>query len=700
MKFSKIKIHNFRQYYDDVEIDLNVNEDQNIILFGGKNGYGKTNFLISVVWCLYGRLLEKVDDNFKQEIRKEKNYDAFMRESLNWTAKRDNKDKFSVSILISELKLPEIHSIQPGVEHILITRSYNVSKVEEYLSISDVVTKKELFDDEEDKVNFINDYVIPIDAAKFVFFDAEKISEIADLSIKKEGDFINDALSKILGLDIYASLIEDMNFFISNLKRQGAKKNLQEEILNKESAIKLSENQIESTVEKNAEYQKEIADLKKKISEIDAIISQHSKQGNNTIDRASLLQEIDTLKVKEKKLADQFSDLSEVIPLAILTGKIEEVNEQLKIQKSNVLLQTSSEENKEKIKLFIDKLFNKPPYPEESKITLDEQLFYRNKASDIGKELFEAEGDNYQELLFEHDLNNAESEMISDALSLVNTQSKQVFETTISEYNEVKIELTELEKKKKRIDADEQDEYIIELIEEKEDEEKKRGDKKVLIGKNIQKIEGLEKDISRLKKELKTLYKKIEVNTENRKKVKEAEKYISALNDFITEQKLSHKQSLENSILNELKLLMHKLKKGDNKFIEGVSVTILSEGLGMNICLLDQDGKEIRKEILSSGEKQIYISSLIKAILNESVQKSPIFIDTPLGRLDQEHRDSITKKYYPELSEQVILFSTDSEITPRRHKSIIDDISKSYLMVYDGVNTKISQGYFNTISND
>lgn len=40
----------------------------------------------------------------------------------------------------------------------------------EILSVSDTNSNMEIFDDEADKINFINDYIIPIDAAKFVFF--------------------------------------------------------------------------------------------------------------------------------------------------------------------------------------------------------------------------------------------------------------------------------------------------------------------------------------------------------------------------------------------------------------------------------------------------------------------------------------------------------------------------------------------------
>ena len=64
MKFSNIKINNFRQYYGTVDFDLSTNESKNIVIIGGKNGYGKTNFLLSIVWCLYGEKISQIDDNF------------------------------------------------------------------------------------------------------------------------------------------------------------------------------------------------------------------------------------------------------------------------------------------------------------------------------------------------------------------------------------------------------------------------------------------------------------------------------------------------------------------------------------------------------------------------------------------------------------------------------------------------------------
>ncbi|GAL89531.1 DNA sulfur modification protein DndD [Jejuia pallidilutea] len=700
MKFSNIKINNFRQYYNTVNIDLTTDTDQNIVVIGGRNGYGKTNFLLSIVWCLYGEKISQIDDNFKKEIQKEKNYSSFMQQSINWTAKKENKDTFSVSIEVSEIELPDLNKLNTNSDSVIITRTFNVTSMNETLSISDTNSSMEIFDDDSDKINFINDYIIPIDAAKFVFFDAEKISEIANLSIKEEGSFINDALGKILGLDTYDTLIEDIEFYINALKKEGATKNLQEQIVDKEKAIELSEIDIEKFEEENAEKLKEIDDLKKTIRQYDNLISQHSKQGNSTFDRDSILSEIKKLKAKEFELSERFNELSEIIPLAILTGKLEEVSEHLEIQDKNTISQNSSKENSEKIENFIELLFNKPPEPENSTMSFKDKLFYYDKAKNLGSELFASNGD-YQDLEFEHDLNNSEKSLIYDAINLVSSQSKDLFETTIEEFNKTRIKLSELNKTLSKVDADMEDELILDYSSKKETADYNITENNRKIGENNQQINKLKGDIVRLNQQLSVLVKKVDVNAQNKIKIKESQKYIDVLNLFLEEQKNKHKDSLEKTILSELKILMHKLGSEENssKFIEDVKVTILASGQGMKITLLDQDDNEIRKESLSSGEKQIYISCLIKAILNESIQSLPIFIDTPLGRLDEEHRDNITKKYYPALSEQVVLFSTNSEITPKRHKDISANISKSYLLFNDGANTNLKTGYFQGYEN-
>src|SRR5699024_11881775 len=81
------------------------------------------------------------------------------------------------------------------------------------------------------------------------------------------------------------------------------------------------------------------------------------------------------------------------------------------------------------------------------------------------------------------------------------------------------------------------------------------------------------------------------------------------------------------------------------------------------IRLYNDHQQEISIHDRSAGEMQIISSALIWALTKSSVLTLPIIVDTPLGRLDSQHRNHLINNYYKNLSEQVVILSTDTEIT-------------------------------------
>ena len=67
MIIQEVELNNFRIYQGRNTIDLSTENDKNIIIVSGKNGYGKTTFLMALAWCLYGRQMEKVDELYQKE---------------------------------------------------------------------------------------------------------------------------------------------------------------------------------------------------------------------------------------------------------------------------------------------------------------------------------------------------------------------------------------------------------------------------------------------------------------------------------------------------------------------------------------------------------------------------------------------------------------------------------------------------------
>ena len=113
----------------------------------------------------------------------------------------------------------------------------------------------------------------------------------------------------------------------------------------------------------------------------------------------------------------------------------------------------------------------------------------------------------------------------------------------------------------------------------------------------------------------------------------------------------------------------------------------------MNYCL--NCGKEIPKDSLSAGEKQVMIIAILWALAINSKQKLPVIIDTPLSRLDSHHRKTIIKKYFPNASRQTIILSTDSEVDKTYYQMMRDDVGDEYTLVYDEntKSTSIQKGY-------
>ena len=114
------------------------------------------------------------------------------------------------------------------------------------------------------------------------------------------------------------------------------------------------------------------------------------------------------------------------------------------------------------------------------------------------------------------------------------------------------------------------------------------------------------------------------------------------------------------------------------------------------VTLIDRDGNEVQKTSLSAGEKQIYAIAMLWALARTSGRPLPMIIDTPLARLDSEHRSNLIERYFPAASHQVVLLSTDTEVDVRLLHALGTNVSHTYRLDYDpeSQSTTAALGYF------
>jgi len=98
---------------------------------------------------------------------------------------------------------------------------------------------------------------------------------------------------------------------------------------------------------------------------------------------------------------------------------------------------------------------------------------------------------------------------------------------------------------------------------------------------------------------------------------------------------------------------------------------------------LYRSGREFDREQLSAGEKQLLATATMWALRDVSRLPVPVIVDTPVGRLDSDHRNTMLHEYFPRASHQVILLSTDAEIDEVSLEEMEPYLSHAYSLYYD-----------------
>lgn len=101
---------------------------------------------------------------------------------------------------------------------------------------------------------------------------------------------------------------------------------------------------------------------------------------------------------------------------------------------------------------------------------------------------------------------------------------------------------------------------------------------------------------------------------------------------------------------------------------------------------------------LSAGESQIFAMALIAAVASAARCPMPLVIDTPLGRLDSDHRERVLE-FFTTQPRQTILLSQPDEIHGRYLAQIKDRIAAHYRLDHvagaDGLGSSVAcEGYF------
>ena len=687
MIIKSITLGNYRLYEGKNIIKFKQDDEKPIFLISGENGFGKTTFLHSLIWCLYGRLITEVEAEVRKDIANS-GYNSFLRNNLNNNVRAkldalddskkdaikrrgyssDNEDlkrltTYYVAIEFEDVVIPSLPCTS-----LKVIRSYDMVTEKENVEILIDGVKNELTATIGSEV-FINDFILNKDIARFFFFDSEQIVALAETNTSTEKRRLCSAYNEVLGVRKYEDLKKNLENVRLRFRKKSSDVASREKLvsmLNKQEEL---ENLVADKRDKLSNLESELIQLR---SEDEAIQLQLMREGNDatSTEIARIEKLIETTKQKDEEYKHQLRQFIEYAPFAI-TGKLfkdtrdqieydfklrEAKNDQL--SRNLVVSQITSD-------LMLMFEHSTISSPEKSELILQVQNVLEKYKHDVTDEnvLLSVTEQDYEEFLAIY--NN------------LTTTYKSEFEHLAEDYKKNKLVLERNSRRLSNIQSKEKDELIKSIRTQKNQIEKTIAQKDAEIRQMHESIGEMSQELATVSKLVSELSKKVSLDDSDAKKDAVAEQLIDELSTFLISLKQEKKYSLERRIKTTLNTLMHK-----EDFIGKVGVVI--DGEDMDINLYSVDGKVINKDSLSKGEQQLYATSILKALVDESGIQFPVFIDSPLQKFDKSHATKIITEFYPQISKQVVLFPLlYKELTAEEYNVMKPLVKATYLIKND-----------------
>jgi len=163
---------------------------------------------------------------------------------------------------------------------------------------------------------FIREFILPLEIAKFFFFDAEKIVSLAEVNSIEQRRSLGIAYSEVLGIHKYEELKNQLLSIQDDYKKNAASPKdrrkfieLEKNIEIKEMEISEIENEIEELESKKAEAKHDADEIQRKLI----------KEGNYiTVEQVNKLKEQEEkLDGNIRKLQNRLKELFDLIPFGL-----------------------------------------------------------------------------------------------------------------------------------------------------------------------------------------------------------------------------------------------------------------------------------------------------------------------------------------------------------------------------------------------
>ena len=668
MILHKLTLNNVGLFRGKQTIHLTPNSRKPVILIGGMNGVGKTTLLDAVRLCLYGRRtlgnrvkLNEYHEHLSKIIHRNSNSDLTFDSasvSLEFEYARDNEKK--------EYRVERFWK-----------RQKNRETVKEELTIYENNRLNTGFETEHWQ-DYINE-LIPFGISQFFFFDGENIQKLVDDS--SHDVFLQESIKTLLGLNLVERLQLDLRIYADRLAKHRSPEPVQKKIKEVESEIDTLRS-LQTELEEHAES------LHIQIEKIEAQITR--QESRITAEGGSYVERRESLKLRRGQLFADIEALKNDIrylcgglfPFILVPDLLKQLADRLlkeielgEWEAKNHALETLNTE-------VLETLTSVTFWDDVSLSTAQIEAV-QAKIVPLLKTQFEC-----PEAL--HDFKKIRERSPSECSRLLEwidvclNNVPQKFGELNNALRKAQLELQRIEEVLQKVPAEE---VLRPLIEKLSVLNQARGQLHKQAQDTDQSIHSLSYQLQEAERKLKELHHTQQLGEAHVQRQKRVQDVQSVLRTYTTRFTQAKTATLGKAIVESFNQLSHKSDR-----IKRVEL----DPQTFAVTLYNVHNRALLKEELSAGEKQIYTTALLWALAKTSGKALPMILDTPLGRLDGNHRQLLIEHYFPYACHQVVLLSTDTEIDGSLYSLLEPHVSHTFHLAYQSAEgcTTIEEGYF------
>ncbi|MGW9351862.1 DNA sulfur modification protein DndD [Nocardiopsis flavescens] len=654
MLLRKITLKNFGAYLGEQSLELATDSRRPIVLIGGLNGFGKTTLLDAIQLVLYG-------PRARCSGRGNRSYEVYLRESINRRVEPREGTRISLEFSLA---------VEGSDRHYRVNRRWFMEgdKVREAVGVEidgsyDPVVSENWADHIED--------LLPLEVASLFFFDGEKIESLADT--RQAAKVIESAVESLLGIKTINKLRTDLVALERKKASSKEGKEAADEVEALREELRSAETEVESSLQSRASLQSKLDQAQSHLAEVEQAFK---KEGGSYYERRSSLEN------ERKLVADELNKAREelvtaagkALPLGLLRPQLAAITEYSEQERQAMKIAQMLDLIQDRDQWILKHLSETQPDTELTALatTLANDREQREKQTQVDK-VYGLSDDAFDQLR---------------ALPQILEAEQQSADQAIAKFDRLSARIEEIDRQ--LAGAPEHD-VIADTLEERDNAIRRLAQlEEALSTANA----AYDRALRQREQASLALDRAHRANIEKLEKTEEAVRIVEysarvreTLEKFgnaLLERRIG---ALEVAVLDSFNKLMRK-----NGLVEDLRIDTNK----YNIVLIGNDGESIEPTRLSAGERQLLAVSLLWGIARVAGNRLPSVIDTPLGRLDSQHREHLVKRYFPQASHQVLLLSTDEEIDERLLGLLKPYIAHTYTLVHDNssLTTSVEPGYW------